>query len=242
MNILDNPEKRAAALREYQIMDTPPEQAFDDLTRLTSFICDTPIALVTLLDTHRQWFKSAVGMPQAGETPLEHAFCAHAIKHPEVMHVRDATDDTRFAANPYVTGNPHVRFYAGAPLITPEGVPLGTICAVDSIPRNLSDAQREALAALARQVIQMLELRKTIKALNVALAEKEAAEREVTTLQTLLPMCAWCRKVRDDGSFWHSVEHYLEANSDFRVTHGMCPDCNTKMKDELAQRRQKVSK
>jgi GAF domain-containing protein len=230
---MNDAEKRMAALWEYKIMDTPPEQAFDDLTQLTSFICGTPIALVTLLDLQRQWFKSSFGL-SVSETPLEHAFCAHAIKQERVFLVPDATRDDRFSSNPLVTGEPNIRFYAGAPLITPDGVAVGTLCAIDRVPRQLSQEQQDALAALARQVIWALELRKTVKALSIALAEKKAARQEVATLQALLPMCAWCHKVRDDENFWHEVEDYLAAQPGTRVSHGVCPDCAAKFEEKVA--------
>lgn len=227
-----DPAARLAALCEYEIMDTPPEQEFDDLSRLTSFICGTPIALITLLDTHRQWFKSAVGL-QASETPIEQAFCAHAIRQPDVFVVSDAEFDARFADNPLVTGNPHIRAYAGAPLVTPEGVPIGTLCAIDRTPRIFTPEQKKALAALGRQVVAMLELRKTNRALQLALKEKKEAQREVVALQELLPICAWCHKVRDDESFWHTVEDYLSARSDMRFSHGVCPACANKVRAEM---------
>src|ERR1700742_5064782 len=116
-------QRRLDALREYAIMDTTPEEGFDDISRLTSFICGTPIACITLLDLDRQWFKSRVGL-EGTETPIEHAFCAHAIRQEKVFFVPDALADDRFAQNPLVTHTPNIRFYAGAPLITPDGVPL----------------------------------------------------------------------------------------------------------------------
>jgi GAF domain-containing protein len=232
-------EARLQALEAYEIMDTPPEQAFDDLTYLTTFICETPIALVTLLDTHRQWFKSAVGVT-VSESPIELAFCTHAIQQEKVLLVRDASQDPRFSDNVFVTGEPHIRFYAGAPLVTPSGVPLGTICALDRVPRDLSERQQQALAALARQVIWAMELRKTLKELRLAIAEKEAAQSEVATLQKMLPMCAWCRKVRDDESFWSNVEHYLMTHSNLRFTHGICPVCAEGLIEEIGARRSPV--
>jgi GAF domain-containing protein len=228
-------QQRVNALREYAIMDTTPETGFDDISRLTSFICGTPIALVTLLDLDRQWFKSRVGLDTT-ETPIEQAFCAHAIKQEKVFLVPDAHTDERFAHNPLVTGAPNIRFYAGAPLVTPEGVPLGTLCAIDRVPRELTDDQKQALQALSRQVIMMLELRKTVRALDVALAEKRAAEEEVATLRDLLPMCAWCRKIRDDEQLWMGVEEYFTTHSNTRFSHGICPDCAVGLRKQIMEK------
>jgi GAF domain-containing protein len=130
-------------------MDTTPEEGFDDISRLTSFICDTPIATVTLLDLERQWFKSKVGL-DSSEGPIEHAFCAHAIQQENVFAVPDACADPRFATNPLVTGTPNIRFYAGAPLITPKGVAIGTLCAIDRKPRGITEDQKQALPLAAR--------------------------------------------------------------------------------------------
>jgi CheY-like chemotaxis protein len=150
---------RLAALDGLQILDTPPEAAFDALTRLAASSFDVPIALISLVDDHRQWFKSRVGL-QATETAREHAFCGHAIANPgEVMLVPDATQDARFAGNPLVTGDPSIRFYAGAPLVTSTGHALGTLCVIDSKPRTLTPAQVTQLRALADQVVGHLEER-----------------------------------------------------------------------------------
>jgi GAF domain-containing protein len=232
---ITDPVQRVAALASYAIMDTPPEADFDDLSRLTTFICGTPIATVTLLDERRQWFKSKVGLDST-EGPLEHAFCRHAIEQEHVFLVPDAQEDPRFCNNPLVTGAPHIRFYAGAPLISPEGVALGTLCAIDRVPRQMSLDQRVALASLSRQVMRNLELRRTVKALSVALAEVTTARREVATLQDMLPICSWCRKVRDDANFWHHVEDYLADHSDMQFSHGVCPDCAGQMKKEMTKK------
>jgi hypothetical protein len=130
---------------------------FNDIAQLSAFICGTPMSLVSLIDGKRQWFKARVGL-DAPETPREHAFCQYAMRAQDVYEVPDATADARFANNPLVTGDPNIRFYAGAPLLSPEGQPLGTLCALDTVPRELSEDQREALRILARQVMSHLEL------------------------------------------------------------------------------------
>ena len=155
-----NEAERLEALSRYQIIDTDPEQVFNDLTQLSAFICGTPMALVSLIDEERQWFKAKVGL-EATETPREHSFCQHAMRSTDVYEVPDASTDPRFEHNPMVTGSPNIRFYAGAPLLSPEGQPLGTLCTLDTVPRQLSTDQREALRMLARQVMAHLELRRT---------------------------------------------------------------------------------
>ena len=159
MNANHDEFARQRALDTYHVVDSLPELAFDDITRLASMLCDTPIALISLIDRDRQWFKSNAGM-DAGEGRRDEAFCNHAIQAPDqLMEVRDATRDPRFADNPYVTGADAVRFYAGMPLVTPGGAPIGTVCVLDRRARVLTDDQRAGLASLARITMNLLEAR-----------------------------------------------------------------------------------
>jgi len=156
-----NEAERMNALIAFNVLDTDAEQAFDDITYIAAQICNVPIALVSLVDADRQWFKSRIGI-DACETSRDLAFCAHAILRPTLMEVPDTHKDKRFVDHPLVTGDPHIRFYAGAPLITRGGHALGTLCVVDRKPNVLSEEQRNALGALSRQVISQLELRRMV--------------------------------------------------------------------------------
>jgi hypothetical protein len=157
--ILKNEKKRLRVLWQYDILDSVPEEVFDDLTELAARICEAPIAMITLVDEDRQWFKAKLGVT-VNETSRDISFCAHAIAQPELFIVPDATLDERFAQNPLVTSDPKIRFYASAPLITPDGHALGTLCVIDKIPRELRLEQKQALRVLARHVMTQLELRR----------------------------------------------------------------------------------
>jgi len=172
-----NEEARIAALEKYAILDTDPEQSFDDLTLLASFVCKAPIALISLIDEDRQWFKSRVGM-DASETSRDVAFCSTAILQSEIFVVPDALADDRFRDNPLVVSDPHIRFYAGAPLINEDGHALGTLCVVDQAPRELAPEQREALKALSRLVLGQLEFRRNLILLKEALTDRTREEHE----------------------------------------------------------------
>jgi PAS domain S-box-containing protein len=149
---------RLEALRQYDVLDTAPEREFDDIAHLAAQICGTPICAITLADRERLWFKSRIGLP-VSETPRALSFCAHAILDDDLLLVPDASSDPRFADNPLVTAEPHLRFYAGVPLVTPEGHSIGTLCVLDTIPRQIDQAQQDALRRLARQTVVLLEAR-----------------------------------------------------------------------------------
>lgn len=176
---VDLPEiesKRAEALAQYQILNTAPEKLFDDLTHLAAYICQTPIAAISLTDNKRQWFKSKVGFG-AQEEPRDITFCAYAILQSELLIVQDTLTDERFANNPFVIDNPYIRFYAGAPLINLDGLAVGTLCVLDSVPRDLSIEQQEALQILAFQVVTQLELRRNLKVLERSIAQRQQSEK-----------------------------------------------------------------
>jgi hypothetical protein len=177
--IPNNEVERLHALREYSILDTLPEQDFEDITKIASEICQTPIALITLVDSDRQWFKSNHGL-NVTETPRDYAFCAHAINNPnEILTVKDSRQDKRFVDNPLVTGYPNVIFYAGVPLINPAGFSLGTICVIDDKPRELSEKQLDSLRSLSNQVVRLFEFRKMNKILQESQKEIQTRNAEL---------------------------------------------------------------
>ena len=205
---------RLAALRRYRILDTEPEQRFDDLTMLASQVCAAPIALITLVDADRQWFKSKVGTHVA-ETARSISFCAHAMRQRSLFVIPDAREDPRFRDSPLVTGESDadgqsqrkIRFYAGASLISREGQPLGSLCVIDHVPRTLTPEQADALDALRRQVESQMELRRNLAELEAALAARDRAEAaqaqlvdhlrasldNVEKLTELIPLCSTCQ-------------------------------------------------
>ncbi len=156
-----NETQRLETLRKYDVLDSEAEPAFDELVALTARLLDMPMALVTLVDADRQWFKAQLGMEGTGTTRND-SFCAHALGKPDLMVVPDAATDERFKQNPLVLGNPNVRFYAGAPLVAPDGSGLGALCVLDRVPRKLTDDQRLTLQVLGRQVMNQLELRRLL--------------------------------------------------------------------------------
>jgi GAF domain-containing protein len=207
-----NEAERLRALRLYRILDTGSEKAFDELTQLAATICEVPISAISLVDEKRQWFKSRVGLG-APETSRDLAFCAHAILQDGLFIVEDASKDPRFASNLLVTSDPSIRFYAGAPLTVAGGQSLGTLCAIDRKPRQLSESQLAALSILRDAVVTQLELRRALEDLRV--------------VEQLLAMCAWCRSVRGTDGSWTPLHEYISGS--LPVTHGMCPQCSERL-------------
>jgi two-component sensor histidine kinase len=174
-------EFRLAALRRYGILDTPRESDFDEVVEVASAVCKAPISVINLIDHGRQWFKAEVGLG-VRQTPLDSSICAHAILQPGLFIIPDTTQDPRFSDNPLVTGEPHLRFYAGALLKTPEGFPLGTVCVLDYKPRELDDTQKAFLRLMANQVMKLLELRRINADEHIARLQAEELAKENQTL------------------------------------------------------------
>jgi len=230
--------ERLNTLRGYGILDTHPEERFDDLTRLAAYICDAPISLISLVDEDRQWFKSRKGV-ELCQTERKDAICAHAIMSPDLFIVPDASQDPRFATNPLVVGAMHVRFYAGAPLTAPNGHHLGALCVMDRVSRHLSHEQLDALCILSRQVMAQVVFGKNLSDLRTALDARDYLEddmqeliQELTkagatihTLKGLVPICSWCKKVRNDQGYWEKVEAYIAQTVGIDITSSICPEC-----------------
>lgn len=193
----------------YRIIDTAAEQSFDDLTRLAATICDTPIALISVIDEDRLWFKSSFGLT-AAQAPRDMAFCAHTIMQEDVFVVEDAKADTRFSNNPLVVSGPMVRFYAGVPLAVKKGIALGTVCVIDRKPRTLTAQQIDALTLVRGAVVAQLELRRSLE--------------DLRSVERLLPICAWCRSVEGADGGWTPLYEYV-ANT-VPLSHSICPNCH----------------
>ena len=206
-----------AAIHSHDAQDADAERNFDDFTLLASRICDVPIALISVTDGGGQCVESYIGL-DISDTPRTLAYCDDAIIDNQVTIVSDVQEDQRFTANALIRTNPAIRFYAGVPLRTPDGMILGTLCAIDTKPRELSNRQIEALEALARQIANQLLLQRT----NGELAEVLKRSRK---LEGLIPVCSSCRKVRKEDGHWTSLEEYLVDETDIDITHGICPVC-----------------
>ena len=217
---ISNEEERLRALAEYRILGTQPEQCYDDITKIASLTCGTPISLMSLVDTDTQWFKSMCGF-ETKETSRDVSFCAHAIASTEPLIVEDALLDERFKLNPLVVEEPKIRLYAGFPLQTPNDQRIGTLCVIDRKPGHLSDQQNQIMKALSRQVVTLLELRKRSIRLLDALTHMHNTEGILTT-------CSYCKEVRDSDGEWQHLEKYLSKIADIRFSHGICDCCMEK--------------
>jgi diguanylate cyclase (GGDEF)-like protein/PAS domain S-box-containing protein len=213
--IPSNEAERLDALYQTHILDTPPEKAFDDLTRLAAHLCGVPISAVSLIDSDRQWFKSVLGL-ETHETSRSAAFCAHTILQHDVFVVSDASTDERFVENPLVTGEPHIRFYAGVPLITPEGLAVGSLCVIDRVPRQLTDDQKAALQSLARQAASQIEMTRRVAQQQHLLAEYHAAQEALQQNERLLQEAQHVAKI---GSWDYNVsnEQIIWSEEMFRL-------------------------
>ena len=180
-----NESDRQAALERYNILDTLPEQEYDDLTQLAASICGTPIALISLVDRDRQWFKSKVGI-EASETARDISFCGHAVAEDAMLNVPDVLQDPRFADNPLVVNEPNIRFYAGVPLRTSDNFTLGTLCVIDRQSRDLTPLQIEQLESLSRLVVSQLELRRNNKATNLLVSVLKSSKKAALLQQAIL--------------------------------------------------------
>ncbi len=223
---LDDAE-RLRALAETGLLDEDPQPALDRLTRLASRVLDAPVSLVSLVDDHRQFFASQLGLgePVASrrETPLSHSFCQHVVTSGENLVVADAPSDPRVSGNRAIE-DLRVQAYAGVPLRTAEGHVLGSFCVIDHEPRDWTSDELEILSDLAAGCITEIELRRAVGALA-------RAQERIRTLRGLIPVCSWCRRIRDDAGYWNDLERYVETHTDARVSHGICPSCAASMLD-----------
>ncbi len=212
-----NESERLKALSEYRILGTKPEESFDDITKIASLTCETPIALLSLVDSNRQWFKAKVGI-EAKETVRDWSFCAHAIHSSEPLIVEDALNDDRFFDNPLVKGEPKIRLYAGFPLQNDSNHRIGTLCVIDREPHGLTDKQFSIMQALSRQVVAFLELRKR----SINLIESYCS---LDNVGGIISTCSYCRKAKDNDGHWSHLDRYLSKRTNLNFSHGICDSC-----------------
>lgn len=217
---------RLEALKKYRILDSEAEEQFNALVALAAAICETPIALISLLDQDRQWFKAKLGI-EIAETPLDHAICAHSVRSgKDIFVVNKASTDPVFRDNPLVVEAPHIEFYAGAVLTTPENQRLGTLCVIDTIPRSLSERQLECLRIISKQVMYLMELRRS----SLELLDKLG---DLKILEGQWKVCMYCRRVEDEHGNWSQFESLFRRRTHAEFSHGICQSCfNVKMKND----------
>jgi GAF domain-containing protein len=209
--------RRLAALRAYRILDTGPDRAYDDIVRLATFASGAPMATISFVDETRQWFKSRIGI-EALEAPRDSSFCTYTILNEHPLIITDAAKDPRFVNNPFVQGSPHIRFYAGFPVITPEGHALGSLSAISHHPQRLTWRQYEALGDLTRRLVALLELRRNSLELARALEFGEALTGQLT-------VCAWCQRIRNRDGSWREPGDSVRNQVETTISHGICSDC-----------------
>ncbi len=225
-NVAPREAARLEALNDYRILDTDSEQSYDDITFLAAQLCEVPIALISLVDADRQWFKSKVGL-DVSETSRDVSFCAHAILGDQTLVVNDAREDARFRDNALVCSEPNIVFYAGVPLCTPSGARIGSLCVIDRRPRELSALQIRSLETLAHQVVLQLELKRVSDQLAGALQRLDVMER-------LIPICSYCKGIRNDQGYWGTVEAFIKSHDNVEFSHGVCDACMAKYFPEVA--------
>jgi GAF domain-containing protein len=225
-NVAPREAARLEALKDYRILDTESEQSYDDITFLAAQLCEVPIALISLVDADRQWFKSKVGL-DVSETSRDVSFCAHAILGDQTLVVKDAREDERFRDNALVCSEPNIVFYAGVPLSTPSGALIGSLCVIDRRPRELSALQIRSLETLAHQVVLQLELKRVSDQLAGALGRLDVMER-------LIPICSYCKGIRNDQGYWGTVEAFIKSHDNVEFSHGVCDACMAKYFPEVA--------
>jgi GAF domain-containing protein len=218
--ILRDPE-RLAELASTGLLDSPADPGFDRLAALASKLLRAPVCLVSLVDGHRQFFKSAIGLQEPWatlrQTPLSHSFCRHAVATGQPLIVPDARREPDFRDNPAIP-ELGVVAYLGIPLVTPAGHTLGSFCVIDSVPREWTAEQIDVLDSIAAVVMTEVELRRSMQFARDALAK-------VRILSGLLPICAWCRQIRDEHGHWRQVEAYIRDHSEADFTHTICETC-----------------
>ena len=215
-----NEAERLRSLSEYRILGTKPEKAFDNITMMASEICEAPIALISIIDEDRQWFKSKVGL-EATETTRDISFCAHTILDSKPMVIEDALADEKFRDNPLVQKAPHIRLYAGFPLKTDVSHRIGTLCVIDRIPKSLTKTQLKIMQGLADQAAMLLELRRRSLSLLEEFCKMNDDGGIITT-------CSYCKSIRDSHGTWLPFEHFLMRHSTLNFSHGICRKCMEK--------------
>ena len=228
----DNEAARLRALSEYRILGSKPEESYDNITSMAALICHAPIALISIVDHDRQWFKSKVGL-EMEETPRDWSFCAHTILSPKPMVVEDALFDDRFKDNPLVKNEPHIRLYAGFPLHTNTHHRIGTLCVIDRMPKSLTSTQYKIMERLAAQVVTLLELRKR----SMSLLDEFC---KLNQQKGMLCSCSYCRKVRDSQGTWQPFEQFMMRYSTLNFSHGICNSCMEEHFPDVAAQQEQV--